>query len=459
MSPFSNNRKFRKTCLLRLSLFLHVLPVVVAAQSPLTLHEALTLGLSNHYGIRMARNEATMARENVTPGNAGMLPQVAAFGQLDKASLDAEVHTSLGTRIDKDAAAVSLFSAGVQAQWTLFDGTVMFLEFDRLKSQSNLANLSLQNEMEDAIHGITEAYFNMVRQKNNLESFREQMHVSQMRYSLAKLKYHSGAGSELEMIQAEVTHLADSTAFTRQQTVLQNAGLELNKLMAADLELEVVPADSITLVELPPLADLLADALRDNTSRLYSGEIHHLRELELKLARAKKLPRLVMKGAYLFTQNETEASLINYTRTLGPQVGLNASVSLFDGFNVNRRISRAKTSLENQTIHVEETEQELTALIMEAWYNHQNLLQLITLGRQRNALARKNLTIASEGYEAGSISSLQLREAQTDLFLSQANLTEALYQARVTESMLLKIAGQLVKTGYQEKSGAPAGNP
>jgi outer membrane protein TolC len=212
-------------------------------------------------------------------------------------------------------------------------------------------------------------------------------------------------------------------------------------------------------VELPPLADLLADALRDNTSRLYSGEIHHLRELELKLARAKKLPRLVMKGAYLFTQNETEASLINYTRTLGPQVGLNASVSLFDGFNVNRRISRAKTSLENQTIHVEETEQELTALIMEAWYNHQNLLQLITLGRQRNALARKNLTIASEGYEAGSISSLQLREAQTDLFLSQANLTEALYQARVTESMLLKIAGQLVKTGYQEKSGAPAGNP
>ncbi len=450
MSPFLNNGKALKNCLLGIFLLLQVFPLPVAAQSPLTLRDALTLGLSNHYGIRMARNEAAMTLENVTRGNAGMLPQVTAFGQWDKASLDAEVHTSLGTRIDKEAAAVSLFSAGVQAQWTLFDGTAMFLEYDRLKSQSTLADLSLQNEMEDAIHGITEAYFNMVRQKNNLESCREQLHVSHMRYSLARLKYHSGAGSELEMIQAEVTRMADSTAFTQQQTMLQNAGLELNKLMAADLELEVIPADSITLLELPPLTTLLADALRDNTSRLYSGEIHHLRELELKLVRAKKLPRLVMKGAYLFTQNETEASLINYTRTLGPQIGLNASVSLFDGFNVNRKISQAETLLENQEIRIAEIEQELTALIMEAWHNHQNLLQLITLGRQRSVLAWKNLTIAREGYEAGSVSSLQLREAQTDLFLSQAHLTEALFQARVTESLLLKISGQLVKTGFQE---------
>jgi len=62
-------------------------------------------------------------------------------------------------------------------------------------------------------------------------------------------------------------------------------------------------------------------------------------------------------------------------------------------------------------------------------------------------LAKKNMAIASEAFSAGMASSLQLREAQEDLFLADANLLEALYQARMIEIALLKIAGELIKTG------------
>ncbi len=441
-----------KACFCGIILLLQMLPGAVAGQQAITLQEAIHAGLANHYGLRIARNDATVASENVTPGNAGMLPRLSAVGEWDKASLNAKVNTSVGARIDRESAAVSLISAGLQAQWTLFDGTAMFLEYERLKSYSSLASLTLQEEMEEAIHDISGAYFDMVRQQRMLEFCRQQLDVSHKRSALATENFRSGAGSELEMIQAEVTRLADSTAFTQQQTALQKAGLNLNKLMAADLRQQLIPADTLTLLELPPPATIVENALRSNTGRLNAGEIYHLRELELKMARAKKLPRLTLNGAYRFTENETEASLINYTKTLGPYVGINASLPLFDGLTLNQEVIRAETSLENQAIRIAEMEQELTALVLEAWYDHQTLIQLTILGRKRCLLAEKTLTIARTGYSAGSVSPLQLREAQTGLFEAQANLTDAIFQARVMESALLKISGELIKTTQTPKN-------
>ena len=157
------------------------------------------------------------------------------------------------------------------------------------------------------------------------------------------------------------------------------------------------------------------------------------------------MPVLTLRGAYAFAENKTDAALINYTRTYGPTVGINATVSIFDGWNMTRKINQAKLELENQGIRIRELEQELLAAILDTWLEHQNLLQSVELGRRGIALAKKNMDIASKAFVSGSASSLQLREAQEDLFRADADLLEALYQARVLETALLKISGELLK--------------
>jgi outer membrane protein TolC len=420
-----------------------------AGQPFMSLDEALALGMINNYSIRVARNDSAIATSEVTFGNAGMLPSLNAYGNWDKASLDAKARTMLGGSIDRKGAAVNTVSAGLQLHWTLFDGTAMFLEYDKLKSHAELTTLQLRNKVENTVFDIIASYYDITRQKLMVKACEKKLETSNLRLSVARSKFQSGLGSEQELLQAEVIHLSDTTALVRQQTMLKSAEISLNKLLAIDLQHGFTVEDTIPLVSLPPLQQLTGNALRTNSIYLQAGEVQKLNLLDVKLLRSKQMPTLTLRGAYAFAENKTDAALINYTRTLGPSVGINATVNIFDGWNLTRKIKQAKLELENQGIRIRELEQELLAAVLDAWLEHQNLLQSVELGRKGIALAKKNMDIAGKAFVSGTASSLQLREAQEDLFRADADLLEALYQARMIEIALLKISGELVKTGKQ----------
>ncbi len=420
------------------------MPATVGSQTFLGLDEAMALALRNNYSIRVARNDSVIAGREVTYGNAGMLPTLTVTGSWDKALLGARVRTVAGGEIDRKSASASLIAAGLQANWTLFDGTRMFVQYDKLKSLATLSSLDLKTEMENTLSAITGAYCDLVRQKQMLGAFRQKLAVSDLRLSVARNKFRTGAGSEQEMLQAEVIRLADTTAVTRQWTALKKAGIRLNQLMAADLQQEYATEDTISLLLLPAPEQLIDLSLRNNGTYLQAGVTQQISRLEIKLLRSQQLPRLSVRASYGYNENETSAAFINYNRTFGPQAGLTATLPVFDGMNLHRRITRAELEMENQGLRLKELEQELIALILDGWYEHQNLLQMVALGRERIRVAEKNMSIASDAFSGGMASALQLREAQEDLFAAHANLLDALYYARVMETELLRLSGILV---------------
>lgn len=48
------------------------------AQQKLSLEEAISTALKNNYDIKLVNNDIRIAKNNVNPGNAGMLPQLSA---------------------------------------------------------------------------------------------------------------------------------------------------------------------------------------------------------------------------------------------------------------------------------------------------------------------------------------------------------------------------------------------
>ena len=60
-------------------------------------------------------------------------------------------------------------------------------------------------------------------------------------------------------------------------------------------------------------------------------------------------------------------------------------------------------------------------------------------------LARENVTVAMEAYRAGSISGLQLREAENSYEQALERSIAARYQAKLSETELMRITGDLVK--------------
>src|ERR1700712_236152 len=124
----------------------------VAAQAQkaplLTLKEAVEIALKNNYNIKLSANNTIIAKNNVTPGNAGMLPQVGLDATLSNSIQTIKQTRTDGTVNETDGAHNSTLSFGPSLNWTIFDGFAMFANLDQLRGLSRLSELSQRDTIE-----------------------------------------------------------------------------------------------------------------------------------------------------------------------------------------------------------------------------------------------------------------------------------------------------------------------
>ncbi len=443
------NRFLNKSCSCHVVAFiagiLILAPATLFCQQKLLLTDAVKEGLINNYQIRIAKNGSDMVKNNISYGNAGFLPSVTAYSSMDKASLNTKVKVINGSKLDKSSATSTITSAGIKAQWVLFDGVGMFAEYEKLKTLWRLSDLETRITMENTVFGIIMAYSGIIKQKQLLGAWDQRLKVSKFRYFLAQQKLNSGSGTEQELLQAEVVKQADSTEFTKQLAALRKSGIILNQLLATDIDRNFLTEDTISLVTIPGLNELLASGIQMNSHYIHVGEQVKFSQLETKSLRSDLYPKVMLNGSYGFYENESEAAFINYNRYFGPQVGINVSINLFNGLQLRKLIQNSQMNSQNKELFLKDMEQNISALILETYLDYQNQLQSISLAKEGLKLAEKNLSIAKTAFQSGLISSLQIREAQEDCFHASATLINAFYDAKIKETELLMYSGMLLR--------------
>jgi outer membrane protein len=420
-------------------------PALLFGQQLLSLNDAVKEGLVNNYLILVAKNEAEMSSQNITHGNAGFFPLIAAYGTWDKAYLDARVKVISGSDLSVNLADVKIATAGIKAEWVLFDGTGMFVEYAKLKSLWKISDLEARITMENVVHDIILAYCNIIRQKELYEACNQRLKSSKLRYFIARGKLDSGMGSEQEWLQTRVALQADSTALITQTAEFSKSKILLNRLLALDVQHDFITEDSISLVLIPNFDQLKTNSLQLNNLLKMNTEQLMYSKLEERSLRSEQFPRFSLTGSYGYFETSTEASFIEYNRYFGPQVGLNVGIKLFDGMKLRTSIQNAGINVQNKELMLQDMQLYVSALITETYLDYQSLLQTIILNEEGLMLAEKNLDIAMKAYQAGLISSVDLRVAQDDLFQASSDLVNAYYNVKVKETELLIISGMLIK--------------
>jgi len=417
---------------------------VLTAQEILTLDKAIEIGLANNYGINIAKNSYQISKNNASPGNAGMLPVIDANAGYIKGLSNAKVKVVPGSELDNTHANSDLVTAGVNLEWTLFDGLDMFITYDKLKKLEDMGELGSKIEVENTLAKILAAYYDIVRQGRETAIIQDQVGISLFRLDLARLRYETGSGSEMELLKAKVELNADSASLLNQKTIYLNSKTILNDLLSRDVNTPFEVRDTI-LVSYVLNYDSLRSSMRlANRNLLLAGKNKEVSYLDMKSARAKQWPSLDFLASWSYYRNETEASFIQYNRYFGPTVGLSATMTLFDGRNLNREYKNAKVSLEMSELEIKQLESRLETYLARIYNEYRNELQMIGFERENLQLAMKNMDIAKDSYALGSISSLQLREIQKDLLNANTRLVTAEYTAKLTETALLLLSGKLI---------------
>jgi len=426
-----------------LPLLLAILPATLGAQELLTLDAALRIALDSNRVVRLAANEAEIARNNYTSGNAGILPRLDLTAGVGGTLNNTRQELSSGEIQQRSGAASNNLNTGIGLTWTVFDGFRMFHQYDELKLERDLGELDVDIAEESLIAQVTRGYYDVVLEQRALEVIAAVIKTSEERLRNVELKYEVGENSKRELLPAKVDLNADRSAMLRQQVALTNAKTTLNALLARDPATPFAVADTIIVVGDLAYDALLREALAANR-RIREAQINRsIAEIDRKQVTSARYPRVGLTLGYNLSQAENAVGNIASNRNAGLTYGVTAQMNLFDGFNTNREAENADIRIASSELDLAEAEQQVETEMLKAYTNYRNRLEVMTLERQNVLLARENLDLALERYRAGAIIPLELREAQNAYVAAESRLLSAEYDAKLAETDLLRLSGRL----------------
>lgn len=429
----------------RYSLFVVMVAAVSVAQSQevLTLERAQQIARQNNAAIRLAEADVRIAQNNLTRGNAGFLPKVDATAGYTGSITNTEQEYRTGEVVNRTGATATNYNAGVGVSWTAFDGFRMFNTYDQLQKREELAKAGLELAVEEIAWRVAVAWYDVVRQQEQLRVLRQSITMSEGRLQLVQMKYEVGENSKRELLPAKVDLNSDRSAALRQEAMLRNAKATLNLLLVRDAATDFTVPDSLTLDESLDEVVLRQQAIATNR-RLQAARIaRELAGLGVDEVRAGYYPRLGLNLGYNVTGSSAEASLVNSNTSNGLTYGATASLNLFDGFNTSRQMENATIAIEAAELEYQDAERAVTSQLAQAFIMWRSRLELVKLERENVEIARQNLEIAQERFNVGSIIPLELREAQTSLTEARSRLLAALYDAYLSQVDLLRLSGRL----------------
>ena len=412
-----------------------------------TLKSCLETGLEKNYSIRLVRNQEQISKNNATIANAGYLPTLdlsAKYsGTVDNTETKAR---ATGETTTTDGVFDQTINAGLNLNWTLFDGFKIQANYSRLKELERQGETLTRIAIEDFIANMTAEYYNYIQQQIRLKNFRYAMSLSKERLRIVEERYIVGNFSRLDLQQARVDYNADRAQYMKQQESVKTSLIRLNELMANEnMTQSVAINDSIIdLNTLLSFDELWQSTLNNNASLLKSEQNKNLAALEMKTVKSRNFPYLKLNAGYGYTLNKYDISSTMQRDNLGFNFGVTMGFNLFDG-NRKREIKNARIAIENAQLQQDDMRQTLKADLSNLWQAYQNNIEMLELERENLISAIENHEIASERYMLGNLSGIEMREAQKSLLDAEERILSAEYDTKMCEISLLQLSGKITK--------------
>lgn len=419
------------------------LAVSVFAQETLTVEQAVEIALKNNYDILLAKNEAEIADRNNTVGNAGMLPKIAATLSDNYTLNNLNQKFTNGTEINKNNVNGNNLNAGVALNWTLFDGLKMFATKSKLKRLEEIGELNFKDEIQTVVSNVMLAYYDVVRAKQQLKAIEEAIKISEERVKLADAKFQVGTSGKTDLLQAKVDLNAQKSAALTQRKVIEQRKGDLNNLLARNIETDFTVTDSIPL----NLAEQLsAEELDAKNFQLQAAMKNvEVAKLAKKEVFSQFLPNLNGNVGYAYNRSQSDAGFSLFNQTYGLNAGFTLSIPLFNGLNTMRQNKIAAIQITSSQFNLEKARFQTKLSFYKALKDFQNAQQLLKLEEENIQLAEENNKIATERFRLSQSTSIEFREAQKSYIDALTRLVNARYAAKVAETELKRLRGELVK--------------
>ncbi len=414
------------------------------AQPILTLNEAIKIGLENNYSLKISKNDLSIADNNVSLANAGILPRVD-FNVTDNNSItNTEQELSNGITQKSANANNTNLAYGPVLSWRIFDGFGMFARYDQLEELKKIGEQNLNLTIQNTIAQISTVYFDLVQQKKQMEALKSAIEISTIRLRNSQSRFEIGKAAKLEVLAAKVDLNTDTTNLLRQQNLFANTKIQLNELIARESIIDFEVLDTIINNKIFEYADLETKISNQNPeiqSAIYAEMVANFNR---KQVRALRYPQVSVSTGYNFSRSTSDLGFARSSQNRGLNYGFTASIPLFNGLLQKRNEKNATISIESARFQKEEITLNITSRLRSEYQTYLTNERLTTLEKRNVEIAKQNLQVSFDKFSLGSVAPLELREAQRNFIDANTRFSLAQFDLKISEINLLQLSGQLL---------------
>jgi outer membrane protein len=420
-----------------------MLYTTIQAQNVLTSEKAVNIALKNNFDILVARNDADIARINNTKGNAGMLPTVNVNGSGSYSYDNVNQKLSSGTINKYSAQSSTLVTTNAELSWTLFDGGKMFVTKNKLNEIQALGELQFQTKVLETMYNVIAAYYDIVRQKQQLKSMNEAISYNNERVTIAQTGFDAGSLLKNDLLQAKIDLNVVMENAINQQYAISEAQKILNRMLGQDPNTVFDVSDSISLLYTPNRNELLQKLNSSNASILSFQKQIDIARLALKENQKGYLPTLSFRGGYYLSQTVNSEGSTLRNRSYGPQVGGTLSIPIYNGGETKRKISIARKELQSAEYDLENVKLQVNTELQNTLTDFENQQHLLQIEKENNKLTKENIEISLQRLRLGQTTSLEVHLAQESYVQSCTRLTNFEYYLKIAETKLKQLISSL----------------
>lgn len=415
--------------------------VNVLSEKKYNLLDVMKTVVGENLSLQSSKKNVLLSEQDVKTSKSNYYPSVTA--------------SATGTYLDPDVAEISngqnpefSTSGAIALEQTLFSEAAnanISIQKNLLKAQQETYNV---DEL-DAIFNVSNAYFNALISKANLQIQSQNLNLTKKNLQIANQNFDEGQSGKSDVLRFTSEAAQNTQSLIEATNQLERTYFALNQLLnnPIDYEIDVDEAELgegilknynyqqlRDVVDDPklrePFIDYLVKIAKENAPEIKSLDYNlqaNKRSIKLNSS-GRFLPTLALQGQYnrdfnRWGKGSTPAPVLNDNYN----VGVNLSIPVFNKTQTNINKQIAIIQQDQLTINKGNIELSIEANINNAILNLINEITNIEISKVSEATARESLELTQVSYSNGAVNIVQLLDAQNNYLSAQLSQITAVY--------------------------------
>ena len=420
-----------------------------AAQSPLTLDEAIARALKQNPSIRAAAAASQEASERARQARAGWMPRldvtetwqrgnqpVFVFGSILAQRSFTQANFAIDALNHPDP--VSNFRTGISVEQLVFDGARTRSANRSAAIGEEIADAGSRETVSSLRLGATSAFGEVLMAQGNRAAAAAALESAEEDVRRAERRRDAGLATEADVLAVKV-HLAQirerQISAASRETV---ARLKLNEVMGEPLdarfELQVPAAPAVAPTT--AVADLEAEALANRPDVIRAAAQERLARESVTAAKSVFYPQAAVQGVYEFNGGTFADRVSAWT------VGAVIRWNLFGGFADSAKLGEAKAATERASADRQRQEASARVDVRAALARLDEARARLEVGRLAVAQAKESHRIVRDRFDAGLAPVNDLLRSSTAMLDAESNQTGAAVDVLISAALLERALGR-----------------